>query len=229
MFFLKKMKSIAIFLLLMVSPVFGNTEAGGLILSEKAVNMILEYETGGKSYYISRLTRPTHPGGASGVTIGIGYDLGYYTASQIKSDWAELPARYVDLLCSVSGLKGSSAKVSVKKVNSVVVPWELALNVYKKKTLPTYSSMTKKAFPKVEASHPHVQGAMVSLVYNRGASMSGDSRKEMRYCRDNFSAGQIYKVPKNIRSMKRLWEGKNMRGLILRRETEACLVEEGLK
>lgn len=71
----------------------GDMPASGLVLSDRAVDMIIRYETGGKAYYVKKLVRPTWPGGDSGVTIGIGYDLGYYSAAQIRSDWASLPEK----------------------------------------------------------------------------------------------------------------------------------------
>lgn len=207
----------------------GNMPASGLVLSDRAVDMIIRYETGGKAYYVKKLVRPTWPGGDSGVTIGIGYDLGYYSAAQIRSDWASLPEKDLRLLCTVAGLKRQTARASVSRVRSVTVPWELALDVYRKKTIPAYASTTKTAFQGLALTHPHVQGAMVSLVYNRGASMSGASRKEMRDCRDDIKSGQVRRVPAHIRSMKRLWIGKGLNGLLIRREEEACLVELGLK
>jgi GH24 family phage-related lysozyme (muramidase) len=36
------------------------------------------------------------------------------------------------------------------------------------------------------------------------------------------------KIAEQIRSMKRLWIGKNLDGLLTRREKEAKMVEEGL-
>ena len=57
-------------------------------LSDKAYNLILKYEVGGGSaYYNKALKNPCYPGGASGVTIGIGYDLGYNTKAQFTNDW----------------------------------------------------------------------------------------------------------------------------------------------
>jgi GH24 family phage-related lysozyme (muramidase) len=74
-------------------------------------------------------------------------------------------------------------------------------------------------------------GVLVSLVYNRGTSMTDTSgvpgsRKEMRDIRDAVAAGRITDVPAALRAMKRLWPEGN--GLRDRREREAKLFEEGL-
>ena len=64
--------------------------AGRALISKEAYDLIVQYECGGQVYYTSRLSNPTWPGGASGVTIGIGYDLGYNAVDQIRKDWAHL-------------------------------------------------------------------------------------------------------------------------------------------
>jgi GH24 family phage-related lysozyme (muramidase) len=50
-----------------------------------------------------------------------------------------------------------------------------------------------------------------------------ESRVEMKN-----TQGKITDIPAQIRSMKRLWVGKGLDGLIKRREGEAALFEEGL-
>ena len=55
--------------------------------------------------------------------------------------------------------------------------------------------------------------------------MSGDSRKEMRAIRDLVPSQDYAQIADQLRSMKRIWEGKGLDGLIERREAEAKLVE----
>ncbi len=45
---------------------------------------------------------------------------------------------------------------------------------------------------------------------------------------DDFVSGNLNDIPNQFRSMKRLWVGKGLDGLIIRREDEAKLFEEGL-
>ena len=67
-------------------------------------------------------------------------------------------------------------------------------------------------------------------VDNRGASLSSrDSRREMREIQENLAADTPEKVPQRLRSMKRLWEGKGLAGLLIRREQEAVFFERGLE
>lgn len=94
--------------------------------------------------------------------------------------------------------------------------------------MPRFGHETEKAFPGAVDLHPHSQGALLSLVFNRGGSMKGDSRKEMRAIRDAIKNGEPGKVPQLIRDMKRLWVGKGLDGLLRRRDEEADLFDVGM-
>ena len=50
-------------------------------------------------------------------------------------------------------------------------------------------------------------------------------RREMRAIRDAVARGDLKEIAAQLRSMKRLWEGKGMGGLLKRRDAEADLVE----
>ena len=83
------------------------------------------------------------------------------------------------------------------------------------------------AFPGV------VQGALLSLVFNRGTSLEGGRREEMRKIRDllasNASQSQILEeIATQLRKMKSLWIGKGLDGLVIRREKEARWVESAI-
>lgn len=199
--------------------------AGPLRISPESRQLIVEFETGGKSYYQSKLQRPSWPGGASGVTVGIGYDAGYNTRAAVLSDWAALPASSRNALASAAGVKGVAAKPRAAALKWIVVPWADAENLFVSNTMPRFGKMTAAAFPNITSTHPHVQGAMLSIVFNRGASMTGSSRLEMRAIRSAVAAGRVGPVPGQIRSMKRLWIGKGLPGLLRRRDAEAALIE----
>jgi hypothetical protein len=198
-------------------------------VSTAARDLIIHYEVGGEAYYRKYLQRPTYPGGASGVTVGFGYDCGYNSAAQIRKDWGgRLGKAEVEALASTAGLKGTRAANEIGRVKWLVsVPWETARAVFEQSTMPRFAALTKSAFPDIASAHPHGQGAILSLSFNRGTSMSGDSRREMREIRDNLRPAPA-KIPASIRSMKRLWIGKGLDGLLLRREAEAKLFEKGL-
>jgi hypothetical protein len=198
-----------------------------LAISEKAFDLILEYEVGGgKNYYNKYLQRPTWPQGASGVTIGIGYDLGYNTATQFEKNWKGLLSESDhNALSKVLGIKGASAKKYVSGLSGINVPWDSALVVFQKNTLPRFIKDTLQAFPKADQLHPDAFGALVSIVFNRGSSTIGDSRKEM-FNLKSLVLNKDYKgMAREVRSMKRLWVGRGLDGLLTRREEEAKLIE----
>ena len=58
-------------------------------LSVAGFALILEWETGGAAQY-GRWPHPEWPGGASGVTVGVGYDCGYASTAVVASDWREV-------------------------------------------------------------------------------------------------------------------------------------------
>ena len=52
-----------------------------------------------------------------------------------------------------------------------------------------------------------------------------DRRKEMRAIRDAVARQDMKDIAAQLRLMKRLWVGKNLDGLLKRRDAEAELVE----
>ncbi len=80
-------------------------------------------------------------------------------------------------------------------------------------------------FPGIAELPPDAQGALVSLVFNRGTSMEGDRRAEMRAIRDAVPSSDLQEIADQLRSMKRLWINKGLDGLLRRREEEAKLIE----
>lgn len=199
--------------------------AGPLQISPESRDLIVEFETGGKSYYQSRLQRPSWPGGASGVTVGCGYDIGYNTRTAVLADWKALPESHRLALASAAGVKGVAAKPRAAALKWISVSWDSAQNVFVSNTMPRFGKMTAQAFPNITSTHNHVQGAMLSIVFNRGASMVGSSRLEMRNIRSHIAAGNVRPVPAEVRKMKRLWVGKGLPGLLRRRDAEAALIE----
>lgn len=196
------------------------------ILSNEAFALILKYEVGGGiNYYNKCLKNPCYPGGESGVTIGIGYDLGYNTSYQFAEDWKGVLSTesYIRLLQHL-GKKSANAKAAIASVKDIEIPWESAEIVFKKSTLPRFINETKKAFPNSEKLHPNAFGALVSLVFNRGASISGPSRIEMLNIRNLIDSKDYKAISNEIIKMKRLWINKGLDGLLTRRNEEAALI-----
>jgi GH24 family phage-related lysozyme (muramidase) len=193
-----------------------------LTITDKAFRLILSAEG---------LDQPGKwPGGGSGITIGIGYDLGFVTSEQFEEDWGEhLTDDQIERLKTVIGLKGGSAQMRAPQFTDITIKREDAEAVFKERTLPLHSQRTEEAFPGVDELPADAQGALVSLVFNRGPGMDGDRRKEMRAVRDAVANQDLQEIANQIRAMKRLWEGKGLDGLLKRRDAEADLVESAIE
>lgn len=176
-----------------------------------------------------------HPGGDSGITIGYGYDLAHHTKEELERDWAGfLAPNQMKRLATVIGKSGIDARATAGKLTDIRVKRIHALEVFEKVSVPKYWKQTKKAFPGVEKLHPRAQGALLSLVYNRGPSLGDfntpdDRRQDMEdihnILKDGVQAGDYQMIADQLREMKELWKGKGLGGLIERREDEAVLVE----
>ena len=191
-----------------------------LQVPDEAVALILEFEG---------VDQPSEwPGESSGITIGAGYDLGFCSAEQFEEDWSPyLSSDEIERLKDVIGLSGEAARRRAGEFRDIRIKTADAEEVFKERTLPLYSQQTEDAFPGVDELPPKVQGALVSLVFNRGPGMDGDKRKEMRAIRDAVAEGDLQEIADQLRAMKRLW-GSNMRGLLRRRDAEADLVESAI-
>lgn len=187
-------------------------------LSDKAKQLIFDFEG---------IDQPSEwPGGASGITIGIGYDLGYESAGDFTDDWQPLLAPDdFSQLTEVVGLTGTAAQAKASSLRGIRIRQDQAEQVFLERSVPKYQKLTETTFPGVEDLPEDAQGALVSLIYNRGASLQGDSRREMRAIRDAVAAGDLQEIANQLRAMKRLWVGKGLDGLLRRRDAEADLVE----
>jgi hypothetical protein len=205
--------------------------AGGLEVSREGYQLILDFEVGGGPNYYNRcLQRPEWPGGASGCTIGIGYDLGYNTRAQIAADWVMLSPDVIWRLQSVSGIRGQAAHRKLATIRNLVIPWDMARQVYNSRTIPRFAALTRRAYPGIETLHPHIQSSELSWTFNRGDGISetSDRDREKREIRAD-TPDRPARLPAHFRASKRLWVGKGMPGLIARREAEAELIEAALK
>lgn len=197
-----------------------------LVVSQRALDALVAHEISSEAYYRQALERPVWPGAASGVTIGIGYDLGHTARAQVARDWrGRLPDADVDALLRVCGLTGTAARDRLPDVAHVRVPLATAREVFAASTLPRFARLVREAYPGAEALPPDAQGALLSLVYNRGASLDdSDRRREMRTIRDWVAAGDLPGIADQLLAMKRLWDPARLGGLHRRRDDEAALV-----
>lgn len=190
-------------------------------ISKKALDMIVDFEG---------VDHGGWPGGASGCTIGIGYDLGYHTLGQFAQDWKPwLTVNDFHKLRALIGVQGQDARDRVRVLGTVNITRDAAEHVFMNVSIPRAERMTMTAFPKVETMPADASGALVSLVFNRGGRLTDtdpvlQERREMRAIRDAVP-DDLLEISVKLRSMKRLWIGKGLDGLVRRREAEAKLVE----
>src|SRR5260370_10656324 len=137
-------------------------------LSPKARDLIFEFEG---------VDQPSQfPGGASGITIGYGYDLGQEPADDFHADWTPyLAAADLALLNGVLGLQGAAAQAKAASLKSIRIKESDSQAVFLNRSVPKYQAQTAQAFPGLDALPAAAQGALFSLVYNRGTSMTADA------------------------------------------------------
>jgi hypothetical protein len=186
---------------------------------------VINFETGGRSYYNSRLKTPTWPGGASGVTIGIGADLGYMTLNEFDTYFSSFFSKSdADRLRKTIGVKGSAAKSLIRPLSDIILTWENAEIAFKRWTLPKFYNLANRIWPNLENLCENAQVALVSIVFNRGGSLSGPSRREMLNIKDLVAKKDYVGISNEIKNMKRLWMNRGLDGLLKRRDIESEMV-----
>lgn len=195
-------------------------------VSPAAVDMIVQFEIISPAYYTKRLQRPVWPGAASGVTWGVGYDGGHQTRQRIATDWRE--HQEAERLATTAGIIGQRARQVLPAYRDIVTPLPMAQAVFAEATLPKYHSLAERTFSDGwQCLPPDAQGALVATVQNRGASMRGDTRRELRVLRDEcVPSCDVACMAAQFRSMKRVWVGTDVEtGLGRRYEATARLAE----
>ncbi len=146
------------------------------LISQAAIDLIVREEVSSKEIYERNYRRPEWPGGSSGVTIGIGYDVGAGVGdkAQLWSDWrGHIPDQMIAALEPAIGVTGERARAFTARLRDKVdVPWDAAMAVFEGVDVPRWYAICAKALPNFEELPPACSGALVSLAYNRGASFS---------------------------------------------------------
>ncbi len=195
-------------------------------LSKEGLALIYEFEVGGgRKYYNRYLIHPEWPGAASGVTVGVGYDLGYNSATVIVKDWYALGTSTSGRLATAAGITGQSARAILPRYRDITIEWVDADGVFRRTTLSRFYALTKRTYPGLEKLRPNAQAALVSLVFNRGSDLTGERRREMREIKSLVPKKDYEGMAEQLRSMKRIWRNSDVgEGLIRRREAEAVLM-----
>ena len=158
------------------------------------------------------------PGGASGVTLGPGYDMRDRSRAEIEQRLRDIGinASLASRVAVGAGLRGEAAKRFAKDNRNLVNLTDDQQRHLLQVNLPNYEAIVRRG------SHVYLTqnefDALVSFVYNpgrgwpgvRAAINSGDKRKAVKI------------IEKQVRS-----KGKVLRGLVKRRHDEAMLLLEG--
>jgi GH24 family phage-related lysozyme (muramidase) len=205
-----------------------------LKISSRARDLIIAFEVSSKSAYEQRYQKPTWPGGRSGVTIGIGYDIGYVRSQELQADWREILAdtNALAALQTACGVTGGAAQELTPRLFSIAISWDKAEKEFDVE-IPKYTTLTQTSLPNFAMLSEDCRGVLVSLVYNRGPSFDvleesdGSGRyREMRNIKKHMTEKTFTLIPNEIKGMSRLWPG--VAGLIRRRAAEAALFDLGL-
>ena len=188
------------------------------------VALVVRWEVGGPAQYVRKYQGVICPGGASGPTVGIGFDLGTQTPAEIRAAWASSP--YVDALASGSGVVGPDACNAWRvQHQGIRIPYDDAIRTFTAHDWPRYSAMAARAYRNGWAglTYPH-QAALTSNGYNRGFSFLGSRRIEMREVRDTCVPGNNAPCTAGqLRASCRVWDSQPdiRKGLCARRNAEA--------
>ncbi len=209
-------------------------------LHTNGVAFIAKEETGGLHYYEMVAQWPHFPGHASGITIGVGYDLRFNTEDDFKSSWSSyLPATHINELAKDIDRKGSKSRAMELRNKGVEIPFKFAWPVLIHKTLPRFYQNTESIYPSINNLPDLCRSVLVSIVFNRGSKLSGSTRREMKEIQRILETADaphmnreqkkdlLQNVEEEILSMKRLWARGS--GLLKRRQDEANLWREGLR
>jgi hypothetical protein len=177
---------------------------------------------------------PYWPGGISGVTLGIGWDLGYHSRADFRREWMALGATKLEQLEAAVGKTGAAAQGLITQLKSITVPAAISRQVLLDSLHGYYYPFVTDHFPGLKQLPAEAQVVLISLVFNRGVSMGHepdwrlakevDKRWEFRELRGDIKGGDMFAIYAHLGTMKRLWEKSGPRGLRIRRRDEQALI-----
>ena len=174
---------------------------------------------------------PEWPGGSSGVTLGWGSDIGADPDS--LDAWQDhlTPDEFARLQ-PARGITGPAARALLPDLADLSYTLASADTVFAAYTLPKFLAQALRAFPGADDLPPKSLGALVSLVYNRGASTSGSRRVEMAEIKALINSRAWDMIPVEYAAMAKYWpdsNGPTASNLCGRRYAEGHLFESGLR
>ena len=190
---------------------------------------------------------PHWPSSTSGLTIGMGYDLDHQNDQLLKKEWGKVLspdalAKLSDYTPSINAKgkqvpkKKNPSKAALVATKDVVIKYDDAVKVYEDKILPRYQAMANKAFPGFVSLDPYTQGALLSMVYNRGDSYTLKKgtkqakalrKKHFMEIREAVMKHDTKAIEAVLRAMKSEHnDPETKKGLYRRRDAEADLIKD---
>jgi hypothetical protein len=196
-----------------------------LEVSRAGLDVLVSFEVTSPAYYDKKLRRPCWPGAESGVTIGIGYDVGVTSARQIEQDWrGRLADAAVDRLLTAQGIAGARAKQLAGGLSDVEVSFDIAQEVFYRCTVPQFARRTLEVYPRVDRLPADAQAMVLSLIYNRGPGLTGTRRRHMAALKPLIARGDLDAIAGQFELMTQLWP--DLPGLQTRRRREAAMIRD---
>ena len=194
------------------------------VLGLDGVNAIIEFEVGTEGYYNKNLISVIRPKtDDSGCTFGVGYDVGFVTEPELVRDWAGYVSdEDLSAMKKCIGKHGAMADEVKGQASTVRIPYSVAVRQFVERTLPKWIDRSRALWPNFNSLKPNQRAALTSIAFNRGTSLDGRRRDEMRAIVATLANNNLTPVPRLIRSMSR-WH--TLEGLRKRRHHEAAMFE----
>jgi hypothetical protein len=177
---------------------------------------------------------PYWPKGKSGVTLGVGWDAGYHSNTELRETWAALGEDATSRLSNAAGKRGPEAQALIPALRSISIPRNLSIQILTDSLKNHYYPFVIQTFPGLERLPSDIQVVFISVVFNRGAGMGSDpdwrfakqvdERWEMRRMRDDVKRADMFAIYAHLGTMKRLWQSVDQHGLLIRRRDEQALI-----
>jgi len=166
--------------------------------------------------------RPYWPGGASGVTLDPGVDLGHASPGLVEELFGSIAdSSQMEALRGAFGIQGELANAALKAspvIQGIRISSDQALEMMPN-AAKTYWDSIRRRFDSLvrDDTPPSVQTALLSLAYNRGAENSG--LEVLRQLRESRKWSE---VAGTIGAMQ---QDHSLEGIRTRRQQEGLLVE----
>ena len=110
------------------------------------MRFIIGHEVSSPDEYRRRFKNPILPGGQSGITIGIGYDLGYHSLGELNRHWEGLlPTQTLTRLARCIGKTRPDAVSLLAGVRDITIPYETALEVFNASNAPEVFQVAQRS------------------------------------------------------------------------------------